>query len=73
MREAGDVCFADVDKTGCGVVEYQYKEDVKYAVRQLDNTKFKSHKVKFLKLLLLLLLLLLIEYFKIFSTFCSVS
>lgn len=45
MREAGDVCYADVYRDGTGVVEYVRKEDMSYAVRKLDNTKFRSHEV----------------------------
>lgn len=45
MREAGDVCYADVFKDGSGVVEFLRKEDMKYAVRKLDDTKFRSHEV----------------------------
>ncbi|BFZ18466.1 hypothetical protein BsWGS_21505 [Bradybaena similaris] len=44
MREAGDVCYADVFKDGSGVVEFLRKEDMKYAVRKLDDTKFRSHE-----------------------------
>ncbi|XP_005093924.1 serine/arginine-rich splicing factor 1A isoform X2 [Aplysia californica] len=44
MREAGDVCYADVFKDGTGVVEFLRKEDMKYAVRKLDDTKFRSHE-----------------------------
>merc|ERR1739847_71988 len=44
MREAGDVCFADVFKDGSGVCEYVRYEDVKYALKKLDDTKFKSHE-----------------------------
>lgn len=45
MREAGDVCYADVFKDGTGVVEFLRREDMKYAVRKLDDTKFRSHEV----------------------------
>lgn len=45
MREAGDVCYADAFKDGTGVVEFLRKEDMKYAVRKLDDTKFRSHEV----------------------------
>uniref|UniRef100_I3JB72 RRM domain-containing protein n=1 Tax=Oreochromis niloticus TaxID=8128 RepID=I3JB72_ORENI len=38
MREAGDVCYADVFRDGTGVVEFVRKEDMTYAVRKLDNT-----------------------------------
>ncbi|KAL6034320.1 hypothetical protein STEG23_003630 [Scotinomys teguina] len=46
MREAGDVCYADVYRDGTGVVEFVRKEDMTYAVRKLDNTKFRSHESK---------------------------
>jgi len=45
MREAGDVCYADVYKDGTGVVEFLRYEDMKYAARKLDDTKFRSHEV----------------------------
>lgn len=44
MREAGDVCYADTFKDGTGVVEFMRKDDMKYAVRKLDDTKFRSHE-----------------------------
>ncbi|EPQ06295.1 Serine/arginine-rich splicing factor 1 [Myotis brandtii] len=44
MREAGDICYADVYRDGTGVVEFVRKEDMTYAVRKLDNTKFRSHE-----------------------------
>lgn len=44
MREAGDVCYSDVFKDGTGVVEYMRREDMKYALKKLDDTKFKSHE-----------------------------
>lgn len=44
MREAGDVCYADVYRDGTGVVEFVRKEDMT-AIRKLDNTKFCSHEV----------------------------
>lgn len=47
MREAGDVCYADVQKDGMGMVEYLRKEDMEYALRKLDDTKFRSHEVGF--------------------------
>lgn len=46
MRDAGDVCYADVYRDGTGVVEFVRKEDMTYAVRKLDNTKFRSHEVR---------------------------
>jgi len=45
MREAGDVCYADAQKDGMGMVEYLRKEDMEYALRKLDDTKFRSHEV----------------------------
>ena len=45
MREAGDVCYADVSKDGRGVVEFLHYDDMKYASKKLNNTKFRSHEV----------------------------
>ncbi|VDM53188.1 unnamed protein product [Angiostrongylus costaricensis] len=42
MREAGDVCYADVARDGTGVVEFTRFDDMKYALRKLDDTKFHS-------------------------------
>ena len=47
MREAGDVCYSDVYKDGTGVVEFLQYEDMKYAARKLDDSKFRSHEVIF--------------------------
>lgn len=44
MREAGNVCYADVFKDGTGVVEFIRYDDMKYAVKHLDDTKFRSHE-----------------------------
>lgn len=44
MREAGDVCFADVYKDGTGVVEFLRFEDMKYAIKKLDDSRFRSHE-----------------------------
>lgn len=44
MREAGDVCFADVYKDGSGVVEFLRSEDMKYAIKKLDDSRFRSHE-----------------------------
>lgn len=44
MREAGDVCFSDVFKDGSGAVEYLRHEDMRYAIKKLDDTKFRSHE-----------------------------
>jgi len=45
MREAGDVCYSDVFKDGSGTVEFVNKDDMRFAVKHLDDTKFKSHEV----------------------------
>ena len=46
MREAGDVQFTDVFKDGTGIVEYSRYEDMKYALKHLDDSKFRSHEVR---------------------------
>ncbi len=40
MRKAGDVVFADVDRGGDGVVEFSNKDDMEYALRSMDKSKF---------------------------------
>eukprot|EP00854_Cymbomonas_tetramitiformis_P007590 gene7590-9037_t len=45
MRKAGDVCFAQVfrDSYGTtGVVDYTTNEDMKTAIRKLDDTEFRN-------------------------------
>lgn len=42
MREAGDVGYADVYKDGSGVVEFSRFDDMKNAIRKLDDSKFTS-------------------------------
>ncbi|KAA8533537.1 hypothetical protein F0562_031029 [Nyssa sinensis] len=45
MRKAGDVCFAEVsrDSKGTfGLVDYTNYEDMKYAIRKLDDTEFRN-------------------------------
>ncbi|KAG0490145.1 hypothetical protein HPP92_007008 [Vanilla planifolia] len=45
MRKAGDVCFVEVFRDGdgaMGLVDYTNYEDMKYAVRKLDDTEFKN-------------------------------
>ncbi|XP_078488460.1 serine/arginine-rich splicing factor 1B [Ciona intestinalis] len=44
MREAGDVCYADVYRDGTGVVEFVNRDDMQFAVKHLDDTKFRSHE-----------------------------
>lgn len=55
MREAGDVCFADAFKDGTGVVEFLRLEDMKYAVKKLDDSRFRSHEVSCILLYVLCL------------------
>ena len=45
MRDAGDVQFTDVFKDGTGIVEYSRYDDMKYALKHLDDSKFRSHEV----------------------------
>ena len=45
MREAGDVTFTDVFRDGTGVVEFSRRSDMEFALRNLDDTKFRSHEV----------------------------
>ena len=45
FREAGDVIFADVYKDGTGSVEFSRRDHMKRALRDLDDSKFKSHEV----------------------------
>ncbi|KAF7037344.1 hypothetical protein CFC21_047740 [Triticum aestivum] len=45
MRRAGDVCFSDVYREGgatVGVVDYTNYDDMKYAIRKLDDTEFRN-------------------------------
>ncbi|GMH28080.1 hypothetical protein Nepgr_029923 [Nepenthes gracilis] len=45
MRKAGDVCFAEVsrDSEGTfGLVHYTNYDDMKYAIRKLDDTEFRN-------------------------------
>lgn len=44
LRVAGNVCYADVFKDGTGVCEFIRYDDMKYAVKHLDDTKFRSHE-----------------------------
>ncbi|XP_072311576.1 serine/arginine-rich splicing factor 9 [Eucyclogobius newberryi] len=44
MREAGDVCYTNVERSGEGVVEFVRRDDMEYAVRRLDRTEFRSHQ-----------------------------
>ncbi|EPS60498.1 hypothetical protein M569_14305, partial [Genlisea aurea] len=45
MRKCGDICFAEVyrDSEGTyGLVDYTNYEDMKYAIRKLDDSEFKN-------------------------------
>ncbi|THU73775.1 hypothetical protein C4D60_Mb04t26410 [Musa balbisiana] len=45
MRKAGDVCFAQVFRDGdgaMGLVDYTNFEDMKYAIRKLDDSEFRN-------------------------------
>jgi len=44
MREAGEVVYADVYKDGTAVCEFRSYDDMKWAIKNLDDTKFKSHE-----------------------------
>lgn len=44
MREVGEVCFADVFKGGQGVVEFVNYDDMRYAIKKFNKTKFRSHQ-----------------------------
>jgi arginine/serine-rich splicing factor 1/9 len=45
FREAGDIIFADVFRDGTGVVEFSRQDHARRALRDLDDSKFKSHEV----------------------------
>ena len=45
FREAGDVIFADVYNDGTGTVEFSRYDHMKRALRDLDDSKFRSHEV----------------------------
>ncbi|XP_043710702.1 serine/arginine-rich splicing factor SR34B-like isoform X2 [Telopea speciosissima] len=45
MRRAGDVCFSQVFRGGSGttgVVDYTNYDDMKYAIRKLDDSEFRN-------------------------------
>ena len=41
------MCYADVYKDGTGVVEFLRYDDMKSSIRKLDDSKFRSHEVRF--------------------------
>ncbi|XP_020276279.1 serine/arginine-rich splicing factor SR30-like [Asparagus officinalis] len=45
MRRAGDVCFSQVfrdDRGTTGIVDYTNYDDMKYAIRKLDDSEFRN-------------------------------
>ncbi|KAI3773148.1 hypothetical protein L6452_04351 [Arctium lappa] len=45
MRRAGDVCFSQVFREGggtTGIVDYTNYDDMKYAIRKLDDSEFRN-------------------------------
>ncbi|TKV96180.1 hypothetical protein SEVIR_9G412400v4 [Setaria viridis] len=45
MRKAGDVCFSEVYREGggtVGIVDYTNYDDMKYAIKKLDDTEFRN-------------------------------
>ncbi|MFS7946473.1 putative RNA recognition motif domain, nucleotide-binding alpha-beta plait domain superfamily [Helianthus anomalus] len=45
MRRAGDVCFSQVFREGSGttgIVDYTNYDDMKYAIRKLDDPEFRN-------------------------------
>ncbi|KAL6627798.1 hypothetical protein ACP70R_031524 [Stipagrostis hirtigluma subsp. patula] len=45
MRRAGDVCFSDVYREAgatIGIVDYTNYDDMKYAIRKLDDSEFRN-------------------------------
>ncbi|KAJ7008302.1 hypothetical protein NC653_007096 [Populus alba x Populus x berolinensis] len=45
MRRAGDVCFSQVFRDGSGttgIVDYTNYEDMKYAIKKLDDSEFRN-------------------------------
>ncbi|KAL4572118.1 hypothetical protein LXL04_018887 [Taraxacum kok-saghyz] len=45
MRRAGDVCFSQVFREGSGttgIVDYTNYDDMKYAIRKLDDSEFRN-------------------------------
>lgn len=40
--QAGDVCYADVDHKGGGVVHFSNRDAMEYALRKLDGSEFSN-------------------------------
>lgn len=45
FRSMGDIIFADVYKDGTGSVEFSRQDHMRRALRELDDSKFRSHEV----------------------------
>ena len=45
FRPVGDVVFTDSYNDGTGIVEFSRYEDFKRALRDMDDSKFRSHEV----------------------------
>ena len=45
FREAGDIVYADAYRDGTGVVAFSKMDQVRRAVRDLNDSKFRSHEV----------------------------
>ena len=46
FRPAGDVVYTDSYNDGTGIVEFSRYEDFKRALRDMDDSKFRSHEVR---------------------------
>ncbi len=46
FRSMGDIIFADVYKDGTGSVEFSRQDHQRRALKELDDSKFRSHEVK---------------------------
>ena len=68
MREAGDVVYTDVFRDGTGVVEFARRDDMRWAVKNLSDSKFKSHEV-----IVVPLILATRKLYQELSTSCSVN
>jgi len=46
MREIGEVCYAEIrkDSSGTGLVEFLHSDDMKEAIKKLNNTEMRSHE-----------------------------
>ncbi|KAI7849704.1 hypothetical protein BDC45DRAFT_546832 [Circinella umbellata] len=51
MKKAGRVTFADIlkDRDGEGVVEFAHREDMKYALRELDNARLNGQRISLME------------------------